>query len=94
MNISKQECEILSSLTLSSIKHNYPEFVQEFGYDGANRGMEKLFGNIWLKYRELVWQWYDVEYNKQFITGHVFVKIKLGVVSMKILTHVKNFHRK
>ena len=63
MNISKQECEILSSLTLSSIKHNYPEFVQEFGYDGANRGMEKLFGNIWLKYRELVWQWYDVEYN-------------------------------
>jgi hypothetical protein len=35
MNISKQECEILSSLTLSSIKHNYPEFVQEFGYDGG-----------------------------------------------------------
>jgi len=62
MYISKSERSIVDSLTLSCIKHNYCIFVTESGYSEANNRMERLFGNMWLSCKELVWQWYDIEY--------------------------------
>jgi len=62
MNITENETKILNSLTMSCIKHNYPEFVKEFGYKSADERLERLFGQSWLQCRELVWQWYDLEY--------------------------------
>ncbi len=62
MNITENETKILNSLNMSCIKHNYPEFVKEFGYKSADERLERLFGQSWLQCRELVWQWYDLEY--------------------------------
>lgn len=65
MNITKTENKIINSLTLSCIKHNYPEFVREFGYEDADKRMESLFGTAWNDCKELVWQWHD------YTTGQV-----------------------
>lgn len=59
MNITKTENEIINSLTLSCIKHNYREFVVEFGFRDADRRMEMLFGNTWNDCKQLIWQWHD-----------------------------------
>lgn len=54
--------DVVDSLMLSSLKHNYKEFVEEWGYDKANTNMHELFGEAWLNHRHHVWQWYDQEY--------------------------------
>jgi len=57
--------DLISSLTLSSIKHNYVEFVEEYGYELANEKLSGLFGDIWDTHKEEVWQWYDTDRKSQ-----------------------------
>tara|TARA_Y100000592_G_scaffold98824_1_gene172964 strand:- start:1687 stop:1896 length:210 start_codon:yes stop_codon:yes gene_type:complete len=61
--------DVVGSLMLSSLKHNYVEFVDEWGYDRANQYLHELFGEAWLNNREVVWQWYDQEYKKGVANG-------------------------
>ena len=56
---------LISHLTLSSMKANYPEFVDMYQYGGADSAMEQLYGESWHKYKEIIWQWYDWEYNDE-----------------------------
>lgn len=53
---------IVDSLMLSSLKHNYKKFVKEYGYVEADRKLHNLFGEAWLNNRKNVWQWFDVDY--------------------------------
>lgn len=53
--------EATDMLTLSCIKHNYEEFVTEYGHDEANVRLARLFGTAWENCKERVWQWYDSE---------------------------------
>ena len=56
---------LISHLTLSSMKANYPEFVRVYApdFDRADQAMVNLYGfNVWNDHREYVWQWYDREY--------------------------------
>lgn len=52
---------LIDSLIVSSMKHNYVEFVEARGYDRANVAMHNLFGEAWLNNRERIWQWYDTD---------------------------------
>lgn len=52
---------ILDSLMLSSLKHNYVEFVEEYGYELANEKLGRLFGDVWHIHKQHVWQWYDTD---------------------------------
>lgn len=61
MKIDKSKLEIINSLVYSTIKHNYRLFVDEFGFDNADKRLEQLFGQTWLSVRETVWQEYDRE---------------------------------
>ena len=45
---------VIDSLMLSSLKHNYIEFVEEWGYEEANNRLHGLFGETWLNNREQV----------------------------------------
>jgi hypothetical protein len=54
---------LVSHLTLSSMKANYPEFVDIYGFEGADAAMGRLYKATWDKYKELIWQWYDWEYS-------------------------------
>ena len=53
---------VIDSLMLSSLKHNYIEFVEEWGFAEADLRLHGLFGEVWLNNRENVWQWFDKEY--------------------------------
>lgn len=55
--------DIMNSLVMQSLKTNYVEFVEAWGYEQANENLTNLFGDVWKKRRQLVWQWYDREYN-------------------------------
>ena len=50
---------LVDNLVLSSLKHNYVEFVKRWGFDEANSKLHNLFGEVWLNNREQIWQWYD-----------------------------------
>ncbi len=50
---------IMDTLTLSSMKANYPEFVESKGYEGANLAMETVYGDAWIAHRNDIWQWFD-----------------------------------
>ena len=52
---------VIDSLMLSSLRHNYVEFVELYGYEHANEKLGNLFGYAWLTYREQGWQWYDTD---------------------------------
>ena len=49
----------MDTLTLSSMKANYPEFVESKGYEGANLAMETVYGDAWIAHRNDIWQWFD-----------------------------------
>ena len=49
----------VDALTLNCIKHNMIEFIQEFGYEDAERRLIQLFGDIYLIIKEYLYQWYD-----------------------------------
>ena len=52
---------LVSVLMLSSMKANYPELVEERGFDGADIAMANLYGDHWDSCKEVIWQWYDKE---------------------------------
>lgn len=56
--------EVISQLTLSCIKHNFVEFVDEFGYQDAVQKISELFSADWEKCKYEVMQWYDFEIEK------------------------------
>ena len=60
--LNYNEQQIHDDCMLSSLKHNYVEFVAEYGFAEADRKLERLFDNTWRRNREIVWQWYDQEY--------------------------------
>ncbi|MCH1613518.1 MAG: hypothetical protein L7S72_09520 [Flavobacteriales bacterium] len=51
----------VDALTLNCIKHNMIEFIQEFGYEDAERRLIQLFGDNYLNNKEYLYQWYDFE---------------------------------
>jgi len=51
--------DVIDSLIVSSLRHNYSEFVRLYGYDKANEKLHNLFGDTWLTHREDIWVWYD-----------------------------------
>ena len=51
--------DIIDSLIVISMRHNYSDFVKLYGYDSANEKLQRLFGDAWLAHKEDVWQWYD-----------------------------------
>lgn len=58
-----EDKSVADDLTLSAIKHNYPEFVEKYGAaDEADKAMARLFGTAWDKSKEQVWQWFDTDY--------------------------------
>jgi len=63
--VGTKSTDIVGSLTMSCMKHNYIEFVAEWGYDKANDAMANLFGSTWSKAKEQIWQWYDTEYTRE-----------------------------
>lgn len=54
--------DVVSKLTLSCIKHNYVEFVDEWGYELGTQKIAELFGNQWELCKYEVMQWYDLDY--------------------------------
>ena len=64
--------DIIDTLMLSSLKHNYVEFVELYGFEEANKKLHNLFGETWLQHKELVWQWYDTD------RPHITVVYKIG----------------
>jgi len=52
---------VINNLVLTSIKHNYPEFVAEYGNVDADIKMASIFGAAWEKNKEVVWQWFGEE---------------------------------
>tara|TARA_R110002012_G_scaffold289930_1_gene483313 strand:+ start:317 stop:550 length:234 start_codon:yes stop_codon:yes gene_type:complete len=54
--------EILDVLAMGSLKANFPDFVEAYGYESACEHMGNLFTTSWKKHRETIWQWYDQEY--------------------------------
>ena len=64
--------ELVESLIVSSMRHNYAEFVRLYGYDLANEKLQKLFGETWTKHKEDIWVWYDEdEIHETFIVDFV-----------------------
>jgi len=59
--MSKQIENIVSSLTLSCVKHNMIEFIAEYGHEEADKRLAGLFGNSYINNREELYQWYDFE---------------------------------
>tara|TARA_Y100000004_G_scaffold167966_1_gene200946 strand:+ start:435 stop:647 length:213 start_codon:yes stop_codon:yes gene_type:complete len=55
---------IISQITLSCIKHNFVEFVDEHGYELGVLKIAELFGDQWDKCKYEVMQWYDFEIEK------------------------------
>lgn len=56
--------DILDTLTVANMKHNYPQFVDYYGYDRADERMEACYGDAWVKHRENIWQWFDQDYQE------------------------------
>lgn len=52
---------ILTSLTLSNIKHNMIDFIKEYGYEEADNKLAGLYGKTYIDNREELYQWYDFE---------------------------------
>ena len=52
---------MVDTLMIQSMKHNYCELVECYGYDKANESLEKLFGSLWNENKEMIWQWYDTD---------------------------------
>mgnify|MGYP003642452163 CR=1 FL=1 len=50
---------LIESLTVISMRHNYSEFVDLYGYEIANEKLFGLFGQAWTDNKQDVWQWYD-----------------------------------
>lgn len=57
--------DLVDSLTLSCIRHNFVEFVEAYGYTLAVIKIAELFGSQWDKCALEVMQWYDQDYRKQ-----------------------------
>lgn len=66
MNVMKKQVlkkadSLVNSLIVKSMEYNYVEFVKEFGFEKADEGMARIFGQSWEKHKEQIWQWYDME---------------------------------
>ena len=61
--------EVISTLTLNCIKHNFVEFVDEYGYQDGVQKISELFTADWDKCKYEVMQWYDFEIEK--IVGEI-----------------------
>jgi hypothetical protein len=57
-----EDKSVADDLTLAAIKYNYPEFVERYGFDEANFRVERMFGAVWDRNKEKVWQWFDTDY--------------------------------
>ena len=66
-NLGKQEAqELVGSLMVRAMQHNYIELMQEHqDTKRASQGMQRLFGDMWSKNREQIWQWYDKEVTRE-----------------------------
>ena len=53
---------VIDSIMLGDLKHNYAAFVDRWGFEEADFRLHRLFGEVWLNNREIVWQWFDKEY--------------------------------
>lgn len=60
-NIMAFNPDILDTLTVDCMKHNYPLFIEHFGYEEADDHMANCFGAAWGKHCEYIWQWFDRE---------------------------------
>ena len=56
--------KLIDDMTMTNMKANYPQFVKQYGYGGANQRMEGMFLDAWEKNKEEIWQWYDFEIDK------------------------------
>ena len=62
LNVETGDCKpLVSALMASSMKANYPELVEERGFDSADTAMANLYGDHWDSCKEVIWQWYDKE---------------------------------
>lgn len=52
---------ILGTLMVSSMTHNWLEFLEENTFEQADTKMENLFGDSWNKAKEQIWQKLDEE---------------------------------
>ena len=62
INIGDNMKNLVDNLVTSTLRANYARFVENFGYDEADRKMTALFGDAYYANRQDVWQWYDKEY--------------------------------
>jgi|TARA_R110000803_G_scaffold176417_1_gene238874 hypothetical protein len=53
--------KINDSLTLTCMKHNMIEFIDEWGYVEADMRLARLFGDAYTNVKEELYQWYDLE---------------------------------
>ena len=49
------------SLNMQCMKFNMIEFIDEYGYELADKKLANLFGKNYTDYREELYQWYDFE---------------------------------
>ncbi len=61
--MSKSEIKFIYGGEIPCLQSNYPEFVKAFGYEVADECMLKTFGMVWMRHREYIWQWYDMQFN-------------------------------
>ena len=52
---------MIDSLTVSSMKANYIDFVTAYGSTIASEKMENVYKDSWTKYQTDIWQWFDDE---------------------------------
>ena len=66
-NLGKEESqELLGGLMTRAMQHSYVDLMQHYDdCDRASEGMERLFGDMWIKVREQIWQWYDKEVTRE-----------------------------
>ena len=56
-----EDKSVADDLTLATIKYNYPEFVERYATNEADKAMARLFGTAWEESKEKVWQWFDTD---------------------------------
>jgi hypothetical protein len=61
INNEKEMSGLIDALTVTSMKANYVDYVQNYGCEEANLRMAKMFDVSWLKHKETVWQWFDIQ---------------------------------
>lgn len=53
--------DLKNDLFLINMKANFPEFVDAYGFEEADRRMERLYGQTFTDQRNHIHQWYDFE---------------------------------